>query len=86
MIAYFWPFAIMKSLKHNNEVTEMHVQDKLLTTGQEVVLPSHRASGFEFVDFELLDAPVYMPSGSVVFVEADVIEAWVMPGVAVRGW
>lgn len=86
MIAYFWPFVIMKSLKQNNEVTEMHIQDKLNTTGETVVLPKDRAPGFEFVAFELLDAPSHMPAGSVVFIGADVIEAWVMPAVAVRGW
>lgn len=64
----------------------MHMQDKLNTTGQAVVLPKHRAPGFEFVDFEMLDAPTHMPAGGVVFVGADVIEAWVMPAVAVRGW
>lgn len=88
MIAYFWPFAIMKSLKQNNEVTEMYVHYKLNTTGQEVVLPKDRAPGFEFAEFELLDAPPHMPAGSTVHVDCTVLDddGSVMPSVFGRGW
>ncbi len=66
----------------------MYMQDKLNTTGETVVLNSHRAPGFEFVAFELLDSPSHMPAGSMVSIDCAVLDAdgCVMPSVSARGW
>jgi len=88
MIAYFWPFDIMKSLKQNNEVAEMDMVHSLNTTGQTAVYSKDRAPGFEFVKFESLDAPLDMPAGSVVFIGSTVLhaEGFVISSVVLRGW
>ena len=63
----------------------MYMLYKLNRTGETVVLGADRAPGFEFVVFEVLDAPVHMPSGSVLRNPVFDDEA-VMPNVVVRGW
>lgn len=87
MIDCFWPFVILESLKQTNKVTEMEIQNKLLRTGETVVMTKDRAPGFEFVEFGLLDAPPHMPSGSVVCIDNILGDDFVvMPDVFVRGW
>ena len=65
----------------------MEMQNKLLRTGEGVVLTKDRAPAFEFVRFEALDAPRHMPSGSVVCID-NILgdDDVVMPNVVVRGW
>lgn len=88
MIAYFWPFVIMKSLKQNNEVTEMKLIDSLCRTGETVVLAGDRAESFRWVRFDSLDAPNFMPAGSMVFLECLTLdpEGVVCPMSVPRGW
>lgn len=64
----------------------MYMRYNLLRTGETAVLNKDRAPGFEFVEFEPLDAPVNIPSGSVIRLEGIRREVVVMPGVAWRGW
>lgn len=72
MIDYFGPFAIMKSLEHNNEVTEMKLQMTVISqvvTGGRLVMQSQLNAHWdmwELNELEVgpLDAPTTIPAGS----------------------
>lgn len=72
MIDYFGPFAIMKSLEHNDEVTEMKQQITVINqvcTGGRLVMRSQLnaySDMWELNDWGVgsLDAPETMPAGS----------------------
>lgn len=94
MIACFGLFAIIKSLEHNNEVTEMKQRIVVINqvgTGSGMLLQSRLSAQFdmwELVEWHAgsLDAPETMPAGSSVRGEDQYLDDLCnMPSLFVRG-
>lgn len=93
MIDYFGPFAIMKSLEHNDEVTEMKVQVTVINqvgTGGRLVSRSQLNAHWDMWQVHEwgvgpLDAPETMPAGSSKREVDPYIDVCNMPSLIVRG-
>lgn len=93
MIACFGLFAIMKSLEHNNEVTEMKQQIVVITqvgTGWGMLRRSRLNAHFDMWELQdwhagSLDAPETIPAGSSIRDDDWYLGVCNVPSLFVRG-
>jgi len=94
MLVCFGLFAIMKSLEHNNGVTEMKAQIVVINqvgTGSGLLSRSRLNAHFDMWELQewhagSLDAPQTIPAGSSIRDENGYLGVCNAPSLFVRGW